>query len=118
MYYLVLILKLSLFGDDRLDSCPLAKLFLVNSVGLVNFDTLFFGHPVQCILVNGPSSLVLFLFLLKLGELDKQLFAQVLVAEKLDGSLINCPSAVDETVSVLKGRIPTKIEKKDNSGFF
>ena len=46
--------------------------------------------------VNSPCSVVFFLPLLELCELDEKFLAEVFVAEKLDGPLVDGASAVDE----------------------
>ena len=46
-----------------------------------------------------------FLILLKFSKCDKQSFIQMVVAEKLNGSLVNCPGAINKAMRLLESGI-------------
>ena len=85
--HLLLVLELPLADDDVFDPRAIPKPLLEVSVGFEEVFCYFLWDEVQCILVDGPGSLVLPAPLLKLGKGNKQPLLHVVFPKILDCSL-------------------------------
>uniref|UniRef100_A0A8W7P2P9 Uncharacterized protein n=1 Tax=Anopheles coluzzii TaxID=1518534 RepID=A0A8W7P2P9_ANOCL len=100
--HLLLVLELALRHDHILDARPVAVLFLVYRVRLVQFRRAILRQVVQRVLVDDAHAVVLLLALLEASERDEQPLVGVIVAEELDRPLVHSARPIDEPVRLLE----------------